>query len=127
MPSSCLSLFILLISFHSPSVSLCSLTEHGGKYKASIFIRVSERHPVSLLLGNTGECSRSFRPADHSCTRGSRLLWLCGWHRIAQISLTNAFHLRMQTAEKRKSNMTNFDLSYQTLRRLILFFFAIIC
>lgn len=53
--------------FFSPPLSLCSLTEHGGKYKASIFIRVSERHPVSLLLGNTGECSCSLRLADHSC------------------------------------------------------------
>lgn len=83
------------------SFSPCSLTEHGRKYKASIFIRVSERHPVSLLLGNTGVSSRSFRLADHSCTRGSRLLWLYDCHRIAQISLTNALHLKMHKAEKR--------------------------
>lgn len=102
MPSSCLSLFFLLISFHSPSVSLCSLTEHGRKYKASIFIRVSEKHPVSLLLGNTGECSRSFRLADHSWTRGSCLLWLCGCHCIAQISLTNASGCRQQKSERYK-------------------------
>lgn len=38
------------------------------KYKASIFIHMSERHPVSLLLGNTGESSLSFRLTDHSCT-----------------------------------------------------------
>lgn len=70
----------VLSSSYSPfspfPVSPCSLTEHWRKYKASIFIHVSERHPVSLLLGNTGVSSRSFRLADHSCTRGSCLLRL---------------------------------------------------
>lgn len=108
MPPACVSPSFLLLSFHSPSVSPCSLTEHGGKYKASIFIGVSERHPVSLLLGNTGECSPSFRLADHSCTGGSRLLWLPPYS-----SNQPDQWLSSQHAESRKENLS------QTWLRLI--------
>lgn len=85
-------------SFTPLSCLILSLTVHGRKYKASIFIRVSERHPFSLLLGNTGVSSCSFRLADHSCTRGSRLLWLSDCHQ-AQITLTSVFNLILRTAE----------------------------
>lgn len=94
------SLFILLF-LHPP---LILLTEHGRKYIASIFICVSERHPVSLLLGNTGVSSCSFRLGDHSCTRGSRLLELPAGYHIAQNSLTIALHLWGETAEKRNQS-----------------------
>lgn len=96
---------------------LTLLTNWAWKKIQSIHLYpcVREAPSLSLLLGNTRECSRSFRLADHSCTRGSRLLWLRGSSRRASINLTRLFLLKTRREQKKNHNTNTTSLPFRAL------------